>query len=516
MRHRLLTGFLILAAPVLAAAPANAAVKPGPSGPAFYTPPTTLPSGPHGTPIWQRKLTGEAVLKRARSNTLLLYRSTAVDGSTVAVSGDVAIPKGRAPKGGWPVISWAHGTVGIADACAPSKVGTQANYDSPLLNRWLKAGYAVVRTDYEGLGTPGPHPYLIGVSEGRSTLDMVRAARRLTGPAALRGGAGNRLLLYRSTSATGKAVAVSGTLTVPKGKAPKGGWPVISWAHGTTGIADQCAPSREGKAPLVSYAYPLLQRWLKAGYAVVRTDYEGLGTPGAHPYLIGSSEGHSVLDAARAARKADPRLGRRVVLAGHSQGGQSVLWAASLAPRYTPDLKVRGTVALAPVSHLAEQSTAITALRSPSGLTGLVAMIVRGIDIARPSVGVPGLLSDRAAALYPQTLTACLGPLTAPSSFGGIAPADLLRQGADLNPLVSALGKLDDPEELNIRTPVQIQQGTADQTVFKLFTDPLVEEYKKRGIKVTYKTYEGVSHAGAVTDSRSAADATKYIRSRFR
>ncbi len=81
---------------------------------------------------------------------------------------------------------------------------------------------------------------------------------------------------------------------------------------------------------------------------------------------------------------------------------------------------------------------------------------------------------------------------------------------------MGALSKLDDPEDLKIRTPVQIQQGTADQTVFKLFTDPLVDEYEKRGIKVTYKTYEGVTHGGAVTDARSAADATKYIRARFR
>jgi pimeloyl-ACP methyl ester carboxylesterase len=341
-------------------------------------------------------------------------------------------------------------------------------------------------------------------------------SRKLSGAAALKGGAGNRLLLYRSTSATGKAVAVSGTLTVPKGKAPKGGWPVISWAHGTTGIADQCAPSRQGSEAIVNYANPLLQRWLKAGYAVVRTDYEGLGTPGAHPYLIGRSEGHSVLDAVRAARKLDTRIGKRVVLAGHSQGGQSVLWAASLAPKYTPDLEVRGTVALAPASHLAEQSTAILALHSPSGLSGLVSMILRGVDVGRPSAGVSGLLSDRAAALYPQTLTQCLGALASPSSFGGIAPADLLRQNADLNPLVSALSRLDDPEDLRIRTPVQIQQGTADQTVFKLFTDPLVDEYKQHGIKVTYKTYEGVTHGGAVTNARSAADATKYIRARFR
>src|SRR3954454_19214804 len=115
-----------------------------------------------------------------------------------------------------------------------------------------------------------------------------------------------------------------------------------------------------------------MQRWLKAGYAVVRTDYVGLGTPGAHPFLHGRSEGTAVLDAARAARRLDKRLGKRVVLAGHSQGGQSVLWAASLAPRYARDLNVRGTVAFAPVSHLTEQSTALSAITSPNALSGLV------------------------------------------------------------------------------------------------------------------------------------------------
>ena len=115
----------------------------------------------------------------------MLYRSTSPTGAPIAVSGTVAVPKGNAPRGGWPVITWAHGTTGIADACAPSRANVLGGYDNPLLNRWLQAGYAVVRTDYEGLGTPGDHPYLIGVSEGRSVLDMVRAARaarRLAGP----------------------------------------------------------------------------------------------------------------------------------------------------------------------------------------------------------------------------------------------------------------------------------------------------------------------------------------------
>jgi fermentation-respiration switch protein FrsA (DUF1100 family) len=392
MQHRLLAGILILAAaPVLAASPATAAVKQGPAGTAFYTPPASLPKGPHGTPIWQRKLTGEPVLKSAKSNRLLLYRSQALDGDTIAVSGTVAIPKGKAPKGGWPVITWAHGTVGIADICAPSRAGTQANYDSPLLNTWLKAGYAVVRTDYEGLGTPGPHPYLIGDSEGRSVLDVVRAARVLDGS-----------------------------------------------------------------------------------------------------------------------------IGKRVVVAGHSQGGQAALFAGSLAKKWTPELTLRGTVAFAPVSHLGEQGKLLGALTTPSGLSALVAMIVRGIDIAHPDLGVQDLLSDQAKPLYPQLDEKCLGDLGKPDSFGSVAPANLFRAGANVDPIVAALGKDDDPEQLKIPAPVLIEQGKADTTVFPNFTTDLDGELKANGVKVTYKAYNAVDHGGAVTAKAPSSDATKWIKTRLK
>jgi len=344
-------------------------------------------------------------------------------------------------------------------------------------------------------------------------------ARRLTGAAALRGGAGNRLVLYRSIGVRGKAVAVSGTLSIPKGRAPKGGWPVVAYGHGTTGIADVCAPSRDGAGNpahgLIAYAYPLLQSWLKAGYAVVRTDYEGLGTPGAHPFLIGRSEGRSMLDAVRASRKLDKRLGRRVVLAGHSQGGHAALWAASLARRWTPELKLRGTVALAPASHIGDQAALLPSLTSPSGLSGFASVILRGLDTAEPSLGVSAGLSERAAALYPSTLADCLGQLSSPGSFGALAPADLIRPDVEVGTVVAALNR-QDPETLKIRTAVQVQQGTADATVFKAFTDPLVDDLRKRGARVTYKVYEGASHGGAVTDARSARDATRYVRSRLR
>jgi pimeloyl-ACP methyl ester carboxylesterase len=310
---------------------------------------------------------------------------------------------------------------------------------------------------------------------------------------------------------TGKAVAVSATLSVPKGRAPRGGWPVVSWAHGTTGIADRCAPSRGGGGGEPR----LLERWRKAGYAIVRTDYEGLGTPGEHPYLIGRSEGRAVLDAVRAARKLEPRLDRRFVIAGHSQGGHAALWAASLAPRFTPELRLRGTVAFAPASHLGEQGGALSSFIQPSPLSGLVALILRGVDVARPDLGVSLGLTERAAALYPRTLTDCIGPLVSSGSFGALAPAGLIRPDVPTGAVLGVLAQ-NDPEDLTIRAPVRVQQGTADSTVFKAFTDPLVEDYRGRGVPVTYRTYEGVDHGEVVTDARSTRDATKYLRARLR
>src|SRR5262249_9010461 len=156
------------------------------------------------------------------------------------------------------------------------------------------------------------------------------------------------------------------------------------------------------------YAYPDLVRWVKAGYAVVRTDYQGLGTPGVHGYLIGKDEGRSVLDIVRAARKLNGHLSNRVIIAGHSQGGHAALWAAALAPSWTPGLKIAGTAAFAPASHVGEQVSLTTAVTTPSPITALAALIFRGADSADASLHMESLLSDPAAALYPLTLTKCL------------------------------------------------------------------------------------------------------------
>lgn len=107
----------------------------------------------------------------------VLYASTDPEGRTIAVSGLVIAPADET-AGPHPVLAWAHGTTGIARPCAPSLS------DAPLkgipdMTGPLEAGWVLALTDYPGLGTASPHPYLVGESEGRAVLDSVRAAHRL-------------------------------------------------------------------------------------------------------------------------------------------------------------------------------------------------------------------------------------------------------------------------------------------------------------------------------------------------
>src|SRR5579862_70197 len=174
-------------------------------------------------------------------------------------------------------------------------------------------------------------------------------ARRITGGAALPSAAANYQMLYETLGPDGRAIAVSGTIAVPAGTPPAGGWPLVSWAHGTTGNAPQCAPSRSSE-PNVEQR--MLDGFVKRGYAVALTDYEGNGTPGPHPYFVASSLARDVTDAARAARAIDPAIGQAWIVMGHSEGGTVALATGALDSRYAPELHLVGVVSYAPGTYL--------------------------------------------------------------------------------------------------------------------------------------------------------------------
>ena len=338
--------------------------------------------------------------------------------------------------------------------------------------------------------------------QGHGALIWQRKATGIT-PVA---GAKNRLVLYTSKTPQGKATAVSGIVSYPKGTPPQGGWPVVSFAHGTTGTADPCAPTRspEGspQAPYTTYIDPELEDWIGAGYAVVRTDYQGLGTPGPHPYLIGTAEGRSVVDIVSAGRELYP-LSKKYLISGHSQGGQSALFAAGLASSYAPKLKLKGTVAYAPASHIREQANLLPGLTEPSALSALAALILNGAASQSTAIVPEQILTDQALALYPQTDQTCLAQLSASDSFGGMPPSNLLKPGADLNPLYEVL-EGENPAVVTIK-PILVLQGLADTTVFPFFTDQLTTELTDLGDQVTYTTYPGVDHGSIPAASETQA-----------
>ncbi|QIO35971.1 alpha/beta fold hydrolase [Bradyrhizobium sp. 1(2017)] len=108
----------------------------------------------------------------------VLYRSVGMQGEPIAVSGVIVVPPGPAPAGGRPIVAWAHPTTGVVPHCAPS-LAIFVFQQMAGLRRLIEQGAVVAATDYPGLGTAGPHPYLVGASEARAAIDSVRAARTL-------------------------------------------------------------------------------------------------------------------------------------------------------------------------------------------------------------------------------------------------------------------------------------------------------------------------------------------------
>jgi pimeloyl-ACP methyl ester carboxylesterase len=168
----------------------------------FYEAPQSDVAGPPGTLVRQEPMPGAPLGAAAYR---VLYRSTSFDGKPILVSGVIVVPPGAPPPGGRPIVAWAHPTSGIVPHCAPSLaifIFQQIQGLRPLVER----GYVVAATDYPGLGTPGPHPYLVGISEARAVIDSVRVARNMPGA-----GGGTRFVVW-GHSQGGQAALFTGII----------------------------------------------------------------------------------------------------------------------------------------------------------------------------------------------------------------------------------------------------------------------------------------------------------------
>lgn len=301
-------------------------------------------------------------------------------------------------------------------------------------------------------------------------------------------------IMYRSTDLNGKAVIATGVVVTPmRPGARSGSRTVVAWGHPTTGVAQSCAPSL-GLDPYMGIEG--MRVLLDRGYTIVATDYTGMGTAGPDSYLIGRTEGHNVLDAVRAARAIPAaQAGSDLVLWGHSQGGQAVLFAAELANTYAPELNVRAVAAAAPAADL--KALMKNHLNDVSGVTiGSYAFSAFSVVYHDRGARLNNILTPEAVAIQPRMNELCL-----------------LRHVAELHEIASpAVGNFvsADPtttapwESLleensaggsSFTAPLLILQGLKDQLVLPADTEGYVEHAQSLGMNVSYRTVPLATHA---------------------
>jgi alpha-beta hydrolase superfamily lysophospholipase len=291
-------------------------------------------------------------------------------------------------------------------------------------------------------------------------------------------------ILYVSTGFASARTVISGIVLAPDEPAPPAGRPILAWAHFTAGLAGPCAPSHAGvSGDLLEIARP----FLASGFVVVATDYEGLGTPGPHPYVVGVSEGRSVLDSVRAAQHLDGSgAGADVAILGLSQGGHAALWAAELAPTYAPEMHLTGVVAVAPGGDLAAIATWAF---GPEGTPVAWLNIVMALSAWHEVYGLPldTVLTAKGRGLAATLQSTCPDYAAAPSeqplaADPGVVPGWLEQVAAN------------SPGASRAQAPILIVQGTADEQVPFETSMSAFRRLRDAGDDVELRVIEGGDH----------------------
>ncbi|ODT41897.1 MAG: lipase [Microbacterium sp. SCN 70-200] len=299
-------------------------------------------------------------------------------------------------------------------------------------------------------------------------------------------------VMYRTTDVHGDIVVSTGIVVTPLGPAPAGGRTVLSWGHPTTGAAVDCAPSRSfDPYELIEGMRLLLDR----GYTIVATDYVGMGTDGPDSYLVGDTGGNAVLDAVRAAQHIRAaHASDDVVLWGHSQGGQAVLFAAQRAPQYAPELHVTGVAVAAPAADL-------TTLLSDhiddiSGVTiGSYAFAAYADVYADRGATIEGILTPAAQQILPEMNELCL--LASMDKLHEIAQPVVGKfvtaDPGTVQPWATLLAE-NSAGGASFDAPLFVAQGLDDTLVLPAATEAFAAHERSLGIDVSFHGIRGADH----------------------
>jgi hypothetical protein len=307
-------------------------------------------------------------------------------------------------------------------------------------------------------------------------------------------------ILYHSRSAGGQDVAASGVVLVPQGQPPARGWPIIAWAHGFTGAARQCAPSLLRNL----YSGPFLSMYLDLGYAVVGTDYTGLGTNSRSAVLDVPSDAADVIYAISAAHAAVPQLGPRWVAMGPSLGGNVAIGVAEMEGGIR-DSNYLGSITISGIADLKdayEQRIKEKSLR-------MIAFVAYTIKTVYPDFNIRDMLMEKALPAYQRIDENC-GSLDNGTAFSA---SEMLRVNWQNNEFV---GKFLSRNRLGQRPaygPLLVISGDAAPEGLPALSEQTVGRMCQQGDRIQVDKFPEPQSGMVIGDS--VRDQMAWIDARF-
>jgi hypothetical protein len=304
-------------------------------------------------------------------------------------------------------------------------------------------------------------------------------------------------ILYHSRSAKGEDIATSGVVLFPDKRPPTGGWPVIAWAHDLNGVARDCAPSLARNLRSGSF----LTMYVELGYAVVATDYAGLGTKYRNAFADMTSNASDVIYSIPAARAAVPQIGSRWIAMGTDEGGMAVLGVAE-AEHDMRDPNYLGSITISRLTDLEDDYEALASLSYKSPL-----FLAYGIQTINPQFQATDILSLKALALYKQLGDGC--------SEGRLQPEpsapDMLKANWKSNPLVQGYFSRNRAGLKPSAAPLLVIETQADADSER--TRKVVDRLCKQGDRVELETYPENDPGSLIGDS--VREQIRWIEGQF-
>lgn len=315
-------------------------------------------------------------------------------------------------------------------------------------------------------------------------------------------------VMYLSETVQGDPTVITGLVSVPDGEGPEGGWPVLTYARGSSGIADDCAISmaidgtRGADSNLAAEAWLVENAVIEHQMVATVTDYPGIGGPGIHPFLHGVGEARGALDIVRAAGDLpDVELRSDVGIMGYSQGGHAALWANQEAEAWTPELVIHGTVAGAPASE-------VDRLLEPGGLfnESSATLVAAGLAQEHPELELDDILTPAGLELVELTAGACRPD---PDRSFALSGEKLLQVQLHESPAWWAEVEGNVPGHQAASSPVLIFHGDADANVPIGHSEDLLARLCASGVGTERRVLPGADHvAGAIP---TIADGTEWL-----